>query len=504
MLNFIARNKFNYHKGQIFPFIIVIVVVLMMMLMITINLGNIALYKTDVSNAADAAALSGSSMLSAGVMGLGMVNMGMAVRAIITFVFVACEAATIVGIPVAVCQLVAHMVKSFSEYINNYVNWVGIIGQAKKTAMQYAWQNAGVDELRPSFQTFVRNMYGQEVSKLTASERSMYQGYYEVGYDPSRVQESTEAMRSGYADFMNDDGNGQNVSGNGWWRYCRPKPNYDNIIPSVVFSAYGWNNDQGTANPNCRRGGSENDECATAYAKYDNYVSVNVKGPMLYDFKLVTLSSDISCVSDYVDKMVKYVEDNLGIPGWLSEALEAFKSLGMPDLMADIIEYMENGMLSAAFPMSIGFNDPEVKYFYDHPIEVSVTRYKKRSDVGMWRFTYGGRYSSVTGTAKAVLYDDRAMARGDSCEGDADGCVSVYPNILRSCEKYSDSNVSPCYANFSAGGIVCQMITNLVDVLGEVFTLDFEEFVEKSANVVRDSFGDSKYFVFDTRLIEVQ
>ena len=84
MLNCFCANKTAYHKGQIFPFMLAVVAVLVIMFMITFNLGQIGFFKTDTSNAADAGALAGSSVISGALLGLGLGNDAMAAEAYVT------------------------------------------------------------------------------------------------------------------------------------------------------------------------------------------------------------------------------------------------------------------------------------------------------------------------------------------------------------------------------------------------------------------------------------
>ena len=64
MFIWFSENRANYNKGQVFPFVIAAIAILVMMAMITANLGKLAIFKTDVSNAADAGALAGAGVLS--------------------------------------------------------------------------------------------------------------------------------------------------------------------------------------------------------------------------------------------------------------------------------------------------------------------------------------------------------------------------------------------------------------------------------------------------------
>ena len=58
------ENRGDYQRGQIAPFLIAMTAVMIVLFMITANLGKIAEYQIDVSNAADAGALATASVLS--------------------------------------------------------------------------------------------------------------------------------------------------------------------------------------------------------------------------------------------------------------------------------------------------------------------------------------------------------------------------------------------------------------------------------------------------------
>ena len=64
MFKLFHLRKLRYEKGQMIPIFIVILVVIIIMSMITVNLSKIALTRTDVSNAADAGALAGGSVMA--------------------------------------------------------------------------------------------------------------------------------------------------------------------------------------------------------------------------------------------------------------------------------------------------------------------------------------------------------------------------------------------------------------------------------------------------------
>lgn len=61
---FHLNKKLGQEKGQLVPVFIVVIVMIIIMAMVTVNLSKQALMRTDVSNAADAGALAGGSMMA--------------------------------------------------------------------------------------------------------------------------------------------------------------------------------------------------------------------------------------------------------------------------------------------------------------------------------------------------------------------------------------------------------------------------------------------------------
>lgn len=64
MFIFFHQHKLRHKKGQLVPIFIVVLTVLLIMAMITVNLAKISSIKTDSSNAADAGALAGGSVMA--------------------------------------------------------------------------------------------------------------------------------------------------------------------------------------------------------------------------------------------------------------------------------------------------------------------------------------------------------------------------------------------------------------------------------------------------------
>ena len=64
MFIYFNKNKLAYHKGQLAPFFIVFIILILIAALVTVNIGKVGLVKTHSSNAADAGALAGGSVMS--------------------------------------------------------------------------------------------------------------------------------------------------------------------------------------------------------------------------------------------------------------------------------------------------------------------------------------------------------------------------------------------------------------------------------------------------------
>jgi len=64
MFIYFNENKLAYHKGQLAPFFIVFIIILLIAALVTVNIGKVGLIKTHTSNAADAGALAGGSVMA--------------------------------------------------------------------------------------------------------------------------------------------------------------------------------------------------------------------------------------------------------------------------------------------------------------------------------------------------------------------------------------------------------------------------------------------------------
>ena len=189
----ISVNKARYEKGQIFPFLIAIIAVIIIIAMITLNLGQIAIFKTDVSNAADAAALAGASTLSGYLLGIGLQSDMMCGEMLVAVAAILIEVITVIGIPIAIATYIAYLVRMLVTYFQALEEGKMAWSNAKKTAMQYAFQNAGIDEQRPSFKEFLKGVYDvSDPYNLPKADTAAYYNIYSLGDD---INASTDTRK---------------------------------------------------------------------------------------------------------------------------------------------------------------------------------------------------------------------------------------------------------------------------------------------------------------------
>lgn len=374
MLIKISANKARYDKGQIFPFLIALIVVIIIIAMITLNLGQIGVFKTDMSNAADAAALAGASTLSAYLLGIGLKSDMMCgdmivscAAAIILFCFV-------VTIPAAIAVCIAFLIKQLVTYFQSLEDGKMAWSNAKKSAMQYAFQNAGVDEQRFNFREFLSGVYNiSNADSLSPADIAKYYKIYSLGDDPSASSNTRRLIKnyaqSGFSRFMEEAGYWDDNS----WGQIKP----GNISPAIVTNGYGW--DPVTAQNSYASGNS--------YRNYPNYVEVTVTANVIYPLELY------NPITEVWDSIQQWLRDNLSLPWWLSwleDALVWLVSLAM-------------GILQTTMPGGLQM-DPIKSNTDWNPITVTVSRYKKDNNLGLWKFRYG--MVQAQATAHAYGEDD--------------------------------------------------------------------------------------------------
>jgi hypothetical protein len=367
-----SQDKTNYQKGQIFPFLIMILVVVIILVMITVNLGKIALFKTDVSNAADAGALAAASVLSGTLLGFGLTSDMMCGEMIVTIIFVIilciCQ-----NYGAAIATFIAWWIGAMSTYIKSLGDGRMAWSNAKKTALQYAFNNVGVDEPRPTFEQFLLGAYG--VSDPT----SLAPGVISTRYDEYLKCESTACRsygRSGFTKFMDN------------WRRGFAAPIGD-IRPgrtsaARIISGYGWTQRDDTTFRNSFEHGS-------SYKNYDNWVEVEVLGTSIYPLGVMDpVAAPQSVYYAIVDALLGW------LPWWLEWISDIVKWI------LDIITFITD----VVHPGSLTFGNPpaEENNTDKNQIMVYVRRYKKPDDLGLWSFRYG--ISSAMASSRTFREDE--------------------------------------------------------------------------------------------------
>ncbi|TRZ95616.1 hypothetical protein D4R78_03050 [bacterium] len=377
-----SNYKAQYEKAQTFPFLIAILCVVLIMVMITVNLGQLGVYKTDVSVAADAGALAGASALSSTLLGVGLASESMCGFFYVELIVAILCAATIIGIIVAIIILIAMVIKNLIDYFEACGNARMGVYAAKRTAMQYAFQNMTIDEPRPTFKQFLYNVYGLSTDGLDPNQIRAYNDIYTKGDDPNADSDTRLRIKrwtqSGFSYFMADS------SDNGFWKWGNPDPSRS--VPGEVTSGYGWGQDEIGSILSSYRNGSD-------YKGYDNWVEVTVKSRKKFELLPYSIAEwDISVLFDYLSDWIRGMD--WGWWDWLKEVL-AFILIDLPLLI------MKLSLMLIIIGVSTATGD--MKLISDNfPMKVTVTRYRKENNLGLWNFRYGAVTSRAMGHAFVV------------------------------------------------------------------------------------------------------
>ncbi len=378
----ISVNKARYEKGQIFPFLIAIIAVIIIIAMITLNLGQIAIFKTDVSNAADAAALAGASTLSGYLLGIGLQSDMMCGEMLVAVAAILIEVITVIGIPIAIATYIAYLVRMLVTYFQALEEGKMAWSNAKKTAMQYAFQNAGIDEQRPSFKEFLKGVYDvSDPYNLPKADTAAYYNIYSLGDDINASTDTRKKIKKysqgGFSRFMEEGG---------YWDESVFGPiTPGNISPAIVTTGYGWDPLHGTNSYDSR----------DSYSSYPNSVEVQVIANVMYPLKLYNpLNSEVQQEID--GWITNNIEDAL--PWWLR-------------WLAQVAVWLINlvlGLLGALMPGGFKFSNAEEDNTIkdntdDNPISVTVRRYKEDKNLGLWKFRYGAA-GVIEASATAHVY----------------------------------------------------------------------------------------------------
>jgi hypothetical protein len=397
-----SEDKTRYEKGQIFVFLIAVIAILLIIAMITVNLGQLSLFKTDVSNAADAGALAGASILSSTLLGFGLASDTMAGTALVTGFLIICFVivgsiliATGIGAPIGAYLITTAGIMYTNYMINYWANYAGnMLGggilahkNAKQTAIQYAFNNVGIDEPRPTFEQFLRNVYDitDPDKQCTAEQIEDYYHKYMSG-EGDTTEETKKILkysRSGFTRFMEDNKEGY------WNKNAFGSIDPSRYTPETVTSGYGWwvASDGVIENSYCNRQGKPYND-ATKYRQsrdVTDYIEVKVHGSTSYPVTWDSLITEgFQAISDF---LLGFLPDGLawilgGIMGTIRRIFGAF--------------------FPTHFTMGDGTADDMIKWSTGNYITVTVTRYKKKN-LGLWSFLYG-RGGRVSAKARAHAY----------------------------------------------------------------------------------------------------
>ncbi len=395
MFGLFSKNKADYkNKGQIFPFLIAVICVSIILMMITVNLGQIGIFKTEVSNAADAGALAGASTLSSTLLGLGLRSDMMCGRAIEVLIAIIIELCFFVyGWIMAILTYIVFIVEALVNLAYAYgdarLGWTN----AKRISLQYAFNNSGVDEVRPTFEDFLKNAYS--VADPTTLSAAQLQTYYDE-YSKGATLNTRNYAQTGFSKFVADAEEGY------WDEDSMGEINPSEVSDIEVVSGYGWN-DYDKGGNSYANGGS--------YDNYDNWVEVKAIASSQYAIDLWSYLQELSAC------LINYLLDNMWIPWWLTW-------MGLP--ASWIIETFASFLLCAAvcqyvYPMGLQFTGGREDFLDDegedtrkevdeNPILVEVARYKRPNNLGLWNFRYGRTKAMRQGHAFRQQGDEKSTA----------------------------------------------------------------------------------------------
>lgn len=370
-----AQNKIRYEKGQVFPFLIAVIAVVVILLMITVNLGQIAVFKTDVSNSADAAALAAAGTLSGTLLGFGLKSDMMCAEALVyvvaiyyAFIAIPCpwDFLTVAGL--AAANIVKQSLNSKMAKWDGMMAW----SNAKRNALQYTFNNAAVDEPRPTYKEFLNNAPG-----------GSYDEYLKGETDNAR-----KFARSGFSKFMDD-------SKKGYWNEAKFKKINPGIkSPADITQGYGWTQKSDGAFINSF-------EEKKSWKAYDNYVEVTVNGRQQY-FTLGYYNFPGQGAAAVVIGGLVALES---YPKYLAQ----YAYLGP---FAPIVALALSIAAGAVTGVLVEFNNyglsmDEIQEVDNAFIKVTVKRYKRPVNLGLWNFRYSAGNAPVQAEARAHAFRER-------------------------------------------------------------------------------------------------
>lgn len=408
MIREIVEFKTKYNKGQLFPYLIAIMVIIIILTMITVNLGQIGAFRTDVSNAADSGALSAVSILSGTLLGLGLRSDMMCGFAIVSLIgIIIALLIPDIGIEAAIAIYIAMLVSQI-------VDWLEALGEtrmgwtnAKQTALSYGFNNVGVDEPRPTFKQFLKNAYHicspddpEFADPARCATNADTVGLTIQTYSDEYIRgESANARaygRSGFARFMEDYKRGR------WSEHNFGEVHPAETSSAIVTNGYGWTqNADGTfANSYCDTAGNAHDN-ATLYKNFDNFAEVEAIGSTQYPVMFYTMMSE---------PVLLFIASNFAAIIWVVQFAENGNWL-WGAIIATIYAAVFLMMVTIFFPLGLCMGDafkPEVEdeQTTDNPFLVRVSRYKRPQNLGLWNFRYGSPGIPVQARARSHAFKE--------------------------------------------------------------------------------------------------
>jgi hypothetical protein len=361
------------------------------MVMIAVNLGQIAIYRTDVSNAADAGALAGASIISAQLLSYGLTsdymcgnNLIKVAAIILAIIFIEFPWNLVTAISILTTIMSTNMTTLMRAFADSQMGWT----RARKTALQYAFMNAGVDESKPTYEEFL-----EAIGEDPTSDN--YDEYLKVDTERAR-----NYLRTGFDKFMES-------SKNGYWITNQFGDVNDPSAPTptpIVVNGYGWQRDDVTGEiVNSFEDNGDNQEVCyntSCWRNYDNFVEVSVKSRLLDTFELVRLPGieilgwaafAYVFASRYIWWLIKFAW-----AGPLAPLLAAIFAAVEATLAKVLIESISFGL---------EFPGDDAEYVENSTLDVTVRRYRSAHNVGLWNFRYSaGPASPIQAFASGHCY----------------------------------------------------------------------------------------------------
>ncbi|MFH0791214.1 MAG: pilus assembly protein TadG-related protein [Candidatus Omnitrophota bacterium] len=372
-----AQHKTGYNKGQVFPFLIAIICVVIILIMITVNLGQIGVFRTDVSDAADAGALAGASVLSGTLLGLGLKSDMMCGESVVCLIMatIVCCSSFWKGIAILIASFISQLCACFEAMEDATMGWTN----AKKTAVQYAFNNSGIDEPRPTFETFLKNPYTYAISDI---KKDLTDNQIRTYYDEFLKGESDWSRkygRPGFSSFIEDDDNG-------YWK----EDDFGKVAPGemsevIVTSGYGW---EQIPNHEMFYNSYNNRSGITNYNLYRNYVEVISTGAPVYALDIYGIkdNSVLNAIAIVLSAIIG-IQTFRQIGGWWGA------------IIGVIVAALVYLIMREAYPMGLKMLNKDNQY-EGNPMRVTVRRHKGEENLGLWKFHYG----TIEARAKAHVY----------------------------------------------------------------------------------------------------